>query len=228
MDVVQVEGTTLREEDYDAADWTTIIGTYHGKSRSKARMKDLPEVSEKQKAPQERTETLDASPWRPTYRPNPVQLRATQQVTRKSRQMTPLPQHCIKGNSPSWRAVVSRPPETPALWPYPDALLENQRYSFHSDTPFGVLWCDARDSHTRPSKHLRSWLSSRKNGPATLSPFTVEELSHSEPRLWFVHHFLSRDEGAGLRREANELEPTLVTEENVRDNHPDTRTAALA
>ncbi|KAL1480589.1 hypothetical protein MTO96_050905 [Rhipicephalus appendiculatus] len=70
MDVVHVEGTTLREEDYDAADWTTIIGTYHGKSQSKARMKDLPEVSEKQKAPQERTETLDASPWRPTYRPN--------------------------------------------------------------------------------------------------------------------------------------------------------------
>ncbi|KAL1475062.1 hypothetical protein MTO96_037558 [Rhipicephalus appendiculatus] len=96
MDVVHVEGTTLREEDYDAADWTTIIGTYHGKSQSKARMKDLPEVSEKQKAPQERTETLDASPWRPTYRPNPAQLRATQQVTRKSRQMAPLPQHAIK------------------------------------------------------------------------------------------------------------------------------------
>ncbi|KAL1434715.1 hypothetical protein MTO96_011416 [Rhipicephalus appendiculatus] len=96
MDVVHVEGTTLREEDYDAADWTTIIGTYHGKSQSKARMKDLPEVSEKQKAPQERTETLDASPWRPTYRPNPAQLGATQQVTRKSRQLAPLPQHAIK------------------------------------------------------------------------------------------------------------------------------------
>ncbi|KAH7939830.1 hypothetical protein HPB52_018008 [Rhipicephalus sanguineus] len=60
MDVVQVEGTTLREEDYDAADWTTIIGTYRGKSQSKARMKDLPEASDKQKAPEERTETLTA------------------------------------------------------------------------------------------------------------------------------------------------------------------------
>ncbi|KAL1474756.1 hypothetical protein MTO96_037749 [Rhipicephalus appendiculatus] len=56
----------------------TIIGTYYGKSQSKARMRDLPEGSEKQKAPQERTETLDASPWRLTYRPNPAQQRATQ------------------------------------------------------------------------------------------------------------------------------------------------------
>ncbi|KAL1460280.1 hypothetical protein MTO96_043381, partial [Rhipicephalus appendiculatus] len=66
------------------------------------------------------------------------------------------------------------------------------------------------------------------NGAATLSPSTVEDLSLSEPRVWFVHDFLSRDEGAALRRESTELEPTLVTEENVRDNHPDTRTVALA
>ncbi|KAL1442630.1 hypothetical protein MTO96_030691 [Rhipicephalus appendiculatus] len=96
MDVLQVEGTTLREEDYYAADWTIIIGTYYGKFQSKARMKDIPEVSEKQKAPQERTEMLDASAWRPTYRPNPAKLRGTQHVTRKSRQMAPLPQHAIK------------------------------------------------------------------------------------------------------------------------------------
>ncbi|KAH7965257.1 hypothetical protein HPB49_005416 [Dermacentor silvarum] len=37
---VQVEGTTLREEEYDPADWTKIIGTYQGKSQSKARMED--------------------------------------------------------------------------------------------------------------------------------------------------------------------------------------------
>ncbi|KAH7939399.1 hypothetical protein HPB52_011948 [Rhipicephalus sanguineus] len=96
MDVVQVEGTTLREEDYDAEDWTTIIGTYRGKSQSKARKQDLPEASEKQKAPEERTETLTASARRPTYRPNPAELRATQQVTRRSRQMAPLLQHAIK------------------------------------------------------------------------------------------------------------------------------------
>ncbi|KAL1485849.1 hypothetical protein MTO96_031724 [Rhipicephalus appendiculatus] len=99
MDVVHVEGTTLREEDYDAADWTTIIGTCHGKSQSKARMKDVPEVSEKQKAPQERTETLDASPWRPKYRPNPAQLRATQQVTRKSANGS-TSAACYKGDFP--------------------------------------------------------------------------------------------------------------------------------
>ncbi|KAH7947310.1 hypothetical protein HPB52_010028 [Rhipicephalus sanguineus] len=82
--------------DYDAADWTTIFGTYRGKSQSKARTKDLPEASEKQKAPEERTETLTVPAWRPTYRPNPAQLRATQQVTRRSRQMAPLLQHAIK------------------------------------------------------------------------------------------------------------------------------------
>ncbi|KAH7960085.1 hypothetical protein HPB49_016901 [Dermacentor silvarum] len=37
---VQVEGTTLLEEDYDPADWTKIIGTYQGESQSKARMED--------------------------------------------------------------------------------------------------------------------------------------------------------------------------------------------
>ncbi|KAL1476940.1 hypothetical protein MTO96_036131 [Rhipicephalus appendiculatus] len=67
-----------------------------------------------------------------------------------------------------------------------------------------------------------------KNGGATLSPSTVEELSLSEPRLRFVHDILSRDGGAAFRREATELEPTLVTEENGRDNYSDTRTAALA
>ncbi|KAL1476939.1 hypothetical protein MTO96_036130 [Rhipicephalus appendiculatus] len=59
-------------------------------------------------------------------------------------------------------------------------------------------------------------------------PLRWGELPLSEPRLWFVHDFLCRDEGAGLRREATELEFTLVTEENGRDNHSDTRTAALA
>ncbi|KAH7949758.1 hypothetical protein HPB49_015177 [Dermacentor silvarum] len=93
---VQVEGTTLREEDYDPADWTKIIGTYQGKSQSKARMEDTNGVRGKQKASEERTETLPASTWRPTYRPNPAHLRATQQVKRKSRQMAPLPQHAIK------------------------------------------------------------------------------------------------------------------------------------
>ncbi|KAH7948981.1 hypothetical protein HPB49_003844 [Dermacentor silvarum] len=84
---VKVEGTTLREEDYDPADWTKIIGTYQGKSQSKAQTEDTNE---------ERTETLPASTWRPTYRPYPAHLRATQQVKRKSRQMAPLPQHAIK------------------------------------------------------------------------------------------------------------------------------------
>ncbi|KAH7937066.1 hypothetical protein HPB49_007735 [Dermacentor silvarum] len=93
---VQVEGTTPREEDYDPADWTKIIGTYQGKSQSKARMEDTNGVRGKQKASEERTETLPASTWRPTYRPNPAHLRATQQVKRKSRQMAPLPQHAIK------------------------------------------------------------------------------------------------------------------------------------
>ncbi|KAH7960779.1 hypothetical protein HPB49_023334 [Dermacentor silvarum] len=93
---VQVEGTTLREEDYDPADWTKIIGTYQGKSQSKARMEDTNGVRGKQKASEERTETLPASTWRPTYRPNPAHLRATQQVKRKSREMAPLPQHAIK------------------------------------------------------------------------------------------------------------------------------------
>ncbi|KAH7945160.1 hypothetical protein HPB49_007262 [Dermacentor silvarum] len=93
---VQVEGTTLREEDYDPADWTKIIGTYQGKSQSKARMEYTNGVRGKQKASEERTETLPALTWRPTYRPNPAHLRATQQVKRKSRQMAPLPQHAIK------------------------------------------------------------------------------------------------------------------------------------
>ncbi|KAH7959596.1 hypothetical protein HPB49_012269 [Dermacentor silvarum] len=96
MREVQVEGTTLREEDYDPADWAKIIGTYQGKSQSKARMEDTNGVRGKQKASEERTETLPASTWRPTYRPNPAHLRATQQVKRKSRQMDPLPQHAIK------------------------------------------------------------------------------------------------------------------------------------
>ncbi|KAH7974728.1 hypothetical protein HPB49_018831 [Dermacentor silvarum] len=93
---VQVEGTTLREEDYDLADWTKIIGTYQGKSQSKARMEDTNGVRGKQKASEERTETLPASTWRLTYRPNPAHLRATQQVKRKSRQMAPLPQYAKK------------------------------------------------------------------------------------------------------------------------------------
>ncbi|KAH7932858.1 hypothetical protein HPB49_003877 [Dermacentor silvarum] len=77
---VQVEGTTLQEEDYDPADWTKIIGTYQGKSQSKARMEDTNGVRGKQKASEERTETLPASTWRLTYRPNPAHLRATQQL----------------------------------------------------------------------------------------------------------------------------------------------------
>ncbi|KAH7932757.1 hypothetical protein HPB49_002271 [Dermacentor silvarum] len=93
---VQVEGITLREEHYDPADWTKIIRTYQGKSQSKARMEDTNGVRGKQKASEERTETLPASTWRPTYRPNPANLRATQQVKRKSRQMALLPQHAIK------------------------------------------------------------------------------------------------------------------------------------
>ncbi|KAH7965255.1 hypothetical protein HPB49_005414 [Dermacentor silvarum] len=93
---VQVEGTILREEDYDQADWTKIIGTYQGKSQSKARMEDANGVRGKQKASEERTETPPASTWRPTYRPNPAHLRATQQVKRKSHQMAPLPQHAVK------------------------------------------------------------------------------------------------------------------------------------
>lgn len=96
MDVVHVEGTTLQAKDYNPADWTTVIGTYKGKSQTKARMHDQPEASEEQKAREERTATLPASAWRPAYRPNPAQLRATQQVTRRSRQMAPLPQHAIK------------------------------------------------------------------------------------------------------------------------------------
>ncbi|KAH7975880.1 prolyl 4-hydroxylase subunit alpha-1 [Rhipicephalus sanguineus] len=133
-----------------------------------------------------------------------------------------------KANSTSWRAVVSRPPETPAMWPYRDAFRENQRFCFPSDTSFGVLCRDSRDSDTRPSGDLRCWLSSGKHGAATLSPFAVEELSLSEPRLWLVHDFLSPVECAALRREAFQLEPALVTEEDGRDNEPDTRTAALA
>ncbi|KAH6933928.1 hypothetical protein HPB50_018870 [Hyalomma asiaticum] len=96
MDVVHVEGTTLQAKDYNPADWTTVIGTYKGKSQSKARMHDQEEASEEQKAREERTATLPASAWRPAYRPNSAQLRATQQVTRNSRQMAPLPQHANK------------------------------------------------------------------------------------------------------------------------------------
>ncbi|KAH7937482.1 hypothetical protein HPB49_012661 [Dermacentor silvarum] len=76
---VQVEGTTIREEDYDPADGTKIIGTYQGKSQQKARMEDTNGVRGKQKASEERTETLPASTWRPTYLPNPAHFRATQQ-----------------------------------------------------------------------------------------------------------------------------------------------------
>ncbi|KAH8029957.1 hypothetical protein HPB51_006163 [Rhipicephalus microplus] len=134
-----------------------------------------------------------------------------------------------KWNSTSWKAVVSRPPETAAMWPYRDAFLGNERYSFPSDTRFGVLCRDSRESDARPSSRCsRCWLSSGNRGAATLSPFTVEELSPSEPRLWLVHDFLSHDECESLRREATELEPALVTEENGRDDEPDTRTAALA
>ncbi|KAL3229923.1 hypothetical protein MRX96_048522 [Rhipicephalus microplus] len=134
-----------------------------------------------------------------------------------------------KWNSTSWKAVVSRPPETAAMWPYRDAFLGNERYSFPSDTRFGVLCRDSRESDARPSsRRSRCWLSSGKRGAATLSPFTVEELSPSEPRLWLVHDFLSHEECESLRREATELEPALVTEENGRDDEPDTRTAALA
>ncbi|KAH7933498.1 hypothetical protein HPB49_013228 [Dermacentor silvarum] len=93
---VQVKGTTLREEDYDPADWTKIIGTYQGKSQSKAKMEDTNGVRGKQKASEERTETLPVSTWRPTYHPNPAHLRGTQQVKRKSRQMAALSQHAIK------------------------------------------------------------------------------------------------------------------------------------
>lgn len=93
---VHVEGTTLREEDYNPADWTKIIGTYQGKSQSKARMEDTSGARGNQNACEERTETLPASVWRPTYRPNPAQLRATQQVARRSRQMAPLPKNAIK------------------------------------------------------------------------------------------------------------------------------------
>nr|XP_037272838.1 prolyl 4-hydroxylase subunit alpha-1-like [Rhipicephalus microplus] len=132
-----------------------------------------------------------------------------------------------KANSTSWQAVVRRPPETPAMWPYREALLGNPRFGFPSDTRFGMLCRDSRDSDARPSGRLRCWLSSGKHGAATLSPLAVEELSLSEPRLWLVHDFLSHDECAALRREATELEPALVNEGNGSDNQPDTRTAAL-
>ncbi|KAH7959329.1 hypothetical protein HPB49_010329 [Dermacentor silvarum] len=59
-------------------------------------MKDANGVRGKQKESEERTETLPASTWRPTYGPNPAHLRATQQVKRKSHQMAPLPQNAIK------------------------------------------------------------------------------------------------------------------------------------
>ncbi|KAH7965801.1 hypothetical protein HPB49_011236 [Dermacentor silvarum] len=81
---VQVEGTTLREEDYDPADWTKIIGTYQGKSQSKARMEYTNGVRGK-------TEGI-----RGTHRNAPRVDVASDQVKRKSRQMAPLPQHAIK------------------------------------------------------------------------------------------------------------------------------------
>ncbi|KAL3203866.1 hypothetical protein MRX96_041658 [Rhipicephalus microplus] len=94
MGVVHVEGTTLREED--ASDWTIVIGTYQGRPQSKERQNNVREARENQKVTEKRTETLPPSAWRPTYRPNPEQLRATQQVTSRSRRMAPLPEYAIK------------------------------------------------------------------------------------------------------------------------------------
>ncbi|KAL1474570.1 hypothetical protein MTO96_020557 [Rhipicephalus appendiculatus] len=60
------EGTTLREEGYGAADWTTIIGTYEGKS--KASLKNLREASENSGAFRRATGGThrNALAWRPT------------------------------------------------------------------------------------------------------------------------------------------------------------------
>ncbi|KAH7985256.1 hypothetical protein HPB52_024225 [Rhipicephalus sanguineus] len=83
MDVVQVEGTP-REEDYDAEDWTTIIGTYRGKSQSKARKQDLPEASEKTESTggtHRNAHRVGEASYVP---PEPAELRATASDAQKS------------------------------------------------------------------------------------------------------------------------------------------------
>ncbi|KAH7975882.1 hypothetical protein HPB52_006614 [Rhipicephalus sanguineus] len=77
-----------------------------------------------------------------------------------------------------------------------------------------------------PKANSTSWRA--VHGAAALSPFAVEELSLSESRLWLVHDFLSPNECGALRREASELEPALVDDENGRGKKPDTRTTEVA
>ncbi|XP_049513836.1 prolyl 4-hydroxylase subunit alpha-3-like [Dermacentor silvarum] len=132
-----------------------------------------------------------------------------------------------KANSTAWYQVVGQPPETPSMWLYRQVFMRAVRSGFPSNTPFGELCRASQDLDARTSGNRRCWLSSGKHGAASLSPFAVEELSVSEPRLWLVHDFLSPSECAAVRQEATELEPALVRQVDGRDDQPDTRTAAL-
>ncbi|KAL1424478.1 hypothetical protein MTO96_020116 [Rhipicephalus appendiculatus] len=107
-----------------------------------------------------------------------------------------------------------------AFWEINDPRFPAIHFSVRCVVTVGIPTLDPADIcavGSRPERH----------GAATLSPFAVEELSLSEPRLWLVHDFLSPDECAALRREASELTPALVNKENGTDNQPDYRTAAL-
>ncbi|XP_050033049.2 uncharacterized protein [Dermacentor andersoni] len=143
------------------------------------------------------------------------------------RHLRKLKSPTTKANLTPWHEAIGQPPETPSMWLYRQAFLHAEHSSFPSDTPFGELCRASQDVDARANGNLRCWLSYGKHGAASFSPFAVEELSVSKPRLWLVHDFLSPSECAAVRQEATELEPALVTREDGKDDQPDTRTAAL-